>query len=73
MSQVRITGWRRDASKIEADRLLVELGNLPPAEAHNAIETVLEGGTVVIPVKSGKDALELSQALRTMNFDARPG
>ncbi len=72
MAKVRITGWRRDASKVAADKLLAEKGGLGLFEAHSAITTVLAGGSVEVPVPSRKAAIDIAMALRAMNFDADP-
>lgn len=72
MAKVQITGWRRDASKFGADMLIAELSTLGLAESKLAIDIVMEGGSTTIPVPSDDLAIQLSKALRDMNFDARP-
>ena len=72
MATVQITGWRRDANKVGADKIVTSLSSLGLAESKRAIDTVMEGGSVTIPVPSDDLAIQLSKALRNMNFDARP-
>lgn len=71
MAQVQIISWRRDANKTGADKAVAEIAGMDLSEAKQALDRVLKGEVVVIPVANDEVADALWETLRSFNFDAR--
>lgn len=54
-TQVRIVSWKEGLKKISLSKLIRQYSNSSLGEAHNKVETLLQGNTVVIKVANRKE------------------
>ncbi len=71
MTQIEITGWRDDADKVGADKLLAHDAGLGLSNGKALIDSVLSGQVVEFEIADDQLAERVIAALHDLGFDAR--